>query len=106
MPSKVSEWVANHPPWLELRTPNPTANHELTRLDPGEREAIQLALELGITTQLLLATKQMAGTVAEKFHLEVRGTLGILERGARLGIVDFRSALSKLDYLPPFATPS
>jgi predicted nucleic acid-binding protein len=35
--------------------------------------------------------------MAEKFHLEVRGTLGILERGARLGLLDFRAALTKLE---------
>jgi predicted nucleic acid-binding protein len=44
--SKVSEFVAHLPPWLEVRTVNSTPNDELMRLDPGEREAIQLALEL------------------------------------------------------------
>ncbi len=33
---------------------------------------------------------------AERLHLEVRGTLGILERAAKLGRINFREALSKL----------
>jgi predicted nucleic acid-binding protein len=35
--------------------------------------------------------------LAESLDLEVRGTLGILERAAKLGMVDFRRALSKLE---------
>lgn len=34
---------------------------------------------------------------AERLHLEVRGTLGILERGAHLGKANLREALSKLE---------
>lgn len=34
---------------------------------------------------------------AENLHLEVRGTLGVLERGAKLGKTDFRQALTKLE---------
>ena len=92
--SKVSEWVAHLPPWLEVRVVTPVPNDELMRLDPGEREAIQLALELGIGTVLL--DEADGRRLAEKLHLEVRGTLGILERGAKLGKVNFRHALNKL----------
>ena len=65
------------------------------KLDVGEREAIQLALELGISTVLLDETD--GRQEAENLHLEVRGTLGILERGAKLGKINFRQALSKLE---------
>jgi predicted nucleic acid-binding protein len=54
-----------------------------------------LALELGISTVLLDETD--GRREAETLHLEVRGTLGILERGAKLGRTDFRAALSKLE---------
>ena len=92
---KVSAWVAHNPAWVRVLRPNSAANDELVRLDPGEREAIQLALELGISTVLL--DDADGRRMAEKFHLEVRGTLGILERGARLGLLDFRAALTKLE---------
>jgi predicted nucleic acid-binding protein len=93
--SKVSQWVARLPPWLEVRAATSVASDELMRLDPGEREAIQLALELGISTVLL--DEADGRQLAEKLHLEVRGTLGILERGAKLGKVNFHDALSKLE---------
>jgi predicted nucleic acid-binding protein len=92
--SKVSQWVAQLPPWLEVRVVTSVPGDELMRLDPGEREAIQLALELGIGTVLL--DEADGRQLAEKLHLEVRGTLGILERGAKLGKVNFRQALNKL----------
>jgi predicted nucleic acid-binding protein len=93
--SKVSQWVAHLPPWLEVRVATSVASGELMGLDPGEREAIQLALELGIRTVLL--DEADGRQVAEKLYLEVRGTLGIIERAAKLGKVNFRDALSKLE---------
>lgn len=71
------------------------ANPGLMDLDAGEREAIQLALELGISTVLI--DEADGRREAEKLHLEVRGTLGILERGAHLGKINLRQALSKLE---------
>ena len=67
------------------------------RLDLGEREAIQLALELGVSTVLLDETD--GRQEEENLHLEVRGTLGARDTGARgqLGKIDFRQALSKLE---------
>jgi predicted nucleic acid-binding protein len=44
---RVRQWVADLPAWLEVRTVVSVADAGLLRLDPGEREAIQLALELG-----------------------------------------------------------
>ena len=67
----------------------------LLKLDFGEREAIQLALELGVRTVLI--DEADGRQQAERFHLEVRGTLGILERGAKSGKINFRQALSKLE---------
>jgi predicted nucleic acid-binding protein len=92
---KVREWATRLPQWLEVRKVASVAHAALMELDIGEREAIQLALELGIST--LLIDEADGRQLAERFHLEVRGTLGILERGARLGKTDFRRALSKLE---------
>jgi predicted nucleic acid-binding protein len=62
-------------------------------LDPGECEAIQLALDLQVGAVLI--DEADGRRQAETLHLDVLGTLGILERGARVGIIDFRVALSK-----------
>jgi predicted nucleic acid-binding protein len=71
--------------------PNPA----LLGLDKGEREAIQLALELGVSTVLI--DEAEGRRVAVRLHLEVRGTLGILERAATLGRINLHAALLKLE---------
>lgn len=94
-PAKVRQWFTVAPAWLEVRTAAAISSPVLDSLDPGERESIQLALDLGISTVLLDEYK--ARTVARTFDLQVRGTLGILERGAQLGKADFRAALQRLE---------
>jgi predicted nucleic acid-binding protein len=93
-PLKVREWMAHPPDWVEVRSVSTPLHPMLTSLDPGEREAIQLALDLGIGTVLM--DEAEGRQVAEALHLEVRGTLGILERAAKLGKLDLRPALDKL----------
>jgi predicted nucleic acid-binding protein len=95
-PAKVRQWLTHLPEWLEVRTVVSIASPALMALDVGEREAIQLALELGIGTVLL--DEADGRQEAENLRLEVRGTLGILERGAKLGRTNFRAALSKLEH--------
>ena len=94
-PLNVKQWIAHLPKWAEVRSVTTAANPLLMRLDIGEREAIQLALEMGVDTVLIDETE--GRKIAESLHLEVRGTLGILERGARLGMTDFREALKRLE---------
>jgi predicted nucleic acid-binding protein len=52
-----------------------------------------LALELGIS--IVLLDEMDVRKEAESLHLEVRGTLGILERWAKLGKINFRQADSQ-----------
>lgn len=92
---KVRAWAANFPLWLEVRTVVSAPTLSLAALDPGERDAIQLALELGVG--IVLIDEAAGRSHAEALHLEVRGTLGIIERGARLGLTNFRSALIQLE---------
>ena len=94
-PTRVREWVAHLPAWLEVHTVASVANPALMGLDVGEREAIQLALELGVNTVLI--DEADGRQQAERLHLEVRGTLAILEHGAHLGKTNLREALSKLE---------
>lgn len=91
---KVRDWIVNAPSWIEIRHVASRAAPPLITLDPGEREAIQLALELGIGTVLM--DESQGRKQAELLNLEVRGTLGILERGSSIGKTNFRHALTKL----------
>lgn len=52
-PPKMRQWIGHPPAWLEVRTVNSAASPMLMTLDVGEREAIQLALELGVSTVLI-----------------------------------------------------
>lgn len=44
-PLAVREWASNLPTWCEVRLLSSSPDPTLSELDPGEREAIQLALE-------------------------------------------------------------
>jgi predicted nucleic acid-binding protein len=93
--TKVRQWLARPPIWLEVCQIVGPILPSFSYLDPGEREAIQLAMERGIDTVLIDET---AGRiVAQRLQLGARGTLGILERGGRLGLTSFRPALAKLE---------
>src|SRR6202035_4714806 len=52
-PIKGREWMSKMPAWAEVRSVTIATNPMLMRLDRGEREAIQLALEAGVKTVLI-----------------------------------------------------
>jgi hypothetical protein len=69
---------------------------ELASLDAGEREAIQLAIEL--RPDLLLMDDRDGRTLALNLGLPVSGTLGILERAEVVGLLgDLPLALEQLE---------
>jgi predicted nucleic acid-binding protein len=45
-PELVRLWISDPPSWLEVRTPIGASDPSLNELDPGERDAILLAMEL------------------------------------------------------------
>jgi len=52
-PSPVREWIAQVPAWLEVHSVHISASKDSVALDPGERDAISLALAFGIGTILI-----------------------------------------------------
>jgi len=93
-PPAVKQWIANRPQWLEVRKLITTPDLSLSHLDEGEREAIQMAQEL--SADLLLIDEKAARQEAAKRNISTVGTLGILDRAAEKGLVDFSQALHLL----------
>ena len=95
-PEPVRRCVLSMPAWLEIRTLQEThpATFPVT-LHRGEREAILLAEAL--RADVLLIDEQIGRTIALGRNLPLSGTLGVLERADRMGLVrDFPQVLQQL----------
>jgi len=103
-PPTVRDWIRNCPPWLQTReitaAPDPTLSH----LDEGEREALQLALEA--EAELLLVDEKSARREATRRGLSTSGTLGVLDRAAEKGLIDFPGALQRLKHTSFYLSPA
>ena len=69
----------------------------LRLLDPGERDAIQLALDAGFDTLLMDEIK--GRREAQRRGLRVVGTISILETASQFGLLEFETALERLEQL-------
>jgi predicted nucleic acid-binding protein len=93
-PSAVRAWAKARPSWLQIVKVTDSFHLDLDDLDTGEREAILLALQQGV--RFLLMDDGAGRAHARQLELEVTGTLGILEKAAQQGLLDFREALVDL----------
>jgi predicted nucleic acid-binding protein len=94
-PAMVRAWIADLPSWCEVRKAAATNDPTMSALDPGERSAIQLALDAGIDTVLM---DEVSGRrEAIRRYLRVTGTVAILEYAAQRGFIQFRDALQRLE---------
>lgn len=102
-PPAVRAWLEHLPAWLEIRAVQSATLATLAGLDPGEREAIQLAQEQH--ADLLLMDERRGVAFARRQGFEVTGTLGVLVQAARLGLVEIDAALNRLQTTDFRATP-
>lgn len=93
-PSPVGLWIANPPPWLEVCMVHKVPDEGLVKLDPGERDAILLALERGI--EVILIDEAEGRREAERRHVKVAGTLAVLEQAAQRGLIDLPAVIERL----------
>ena len=82
------------PSWLAIEQVAEAVDVRLARLDPGERQAIQLAKREH--ADLLLMDEKLGVRIAREEGLAVTGTLGVLLQAARRGLVDVDEALRDL----------
>src|ERR1019366_5006912 len=74
-PDAVRAWIAQPLAWLEVR-PDPPSDPTLDFLDAGEKAALTLAQSL--KADRLLIDEHAGRAEAERRHLRVTGTLGVL----------------------------
>ena len=86
--------LSGPPIWLEVRVPSGSGDEFLVRLDAGERDAILLAEELNADQLIIDETR--GRQEAKRRHLPFTGTLGILQAGAKQGLLDLKSAVGRL----------
>lgn len=92
--SQVREWSQNLPDWVKVRHAILTPAASLDLLDRGEREAILLAQEL--SADLLLVDDKQARQAAVNLGIAITGTVGIVDKAARAGLIDLKIGVEKL----------
>ena len=96
-PMVVRRWIAASPPWLSVRPAEESMMREsfgASGLDEGEREALVLATQM--QASLILMDDRAGVAFARAAGFSVMGTLGILDLGARRGLVDLAAAIIRL----------
>jgi len=94
-PAAVRGWLSSAPQWLRVM---PVSVEEIASvtdsLDLGERAAIALAQT--VRADLLLIDEAAGRREANRRHIRVTGTLGVLRTAAEKGFVDVKDVLRRL----------
>jgi len=92
-PVPVRDWFQSCPSWIKVRAPLKV--DVIDRIDPGEMEAIALALELD--ADRLLIDDRAGKKAAKNSGISAVGTLAILDLAGKQGLLDFSQSLSELE---------
>lgn len=94
-PSALQRWIANPPAWVDI-VPDPSPLlPEVAELGAGEAAAITFAWHAG-NSALLLVDDLPARRISTSLSIIITGTAGVLLEAAREGLLDFHSAISRL----------
>lgn len=92
-PPAVRAFASHLPPWCAIYPGTITRQDSLASLDPGEREAIELALQLPAG---LLIDDAAGREAAIRNGVAATGTLAILQQASNLQLLDFEVTLNRL----------
>ncbi|MEK7409245.1 MAG: DUF3368 domain-containing protein [Acidobacteriota bacterium] len=101
-PEKLRAWLGTSPRWIRIEAA-PAITPDLMGLGAGEREVI--ALGLHSNASLVLLDEARGRRMALERGLAVAGTLGILERAARQGMIRLSEAVDRLRHTSFRASP-
>lgn len=93
-PIPLREWAAVPPEWLQIHAVQDQPDPDLESLHEGERQAIQLALQLG--ADLIILDERRARQIATDKGLFITGLLGILDVAASRRMIDLPEAVRRL----------
>lgn len=93
-PPSVCIWAITPPAWLQVHSDPQEPDQTLAALDPGERTALRLSVEL--RPDAVLLDESAARELAIQRGLKVSGTLGVLCDVARAGLLELPAALDLL----------
>jgi len=92
-PPVVRSWMGDPPAWLNIVSLGSLPATGLSALDPGERQAIALAVQ---QQAALLIDDREGVSQAQKLNLEVIGTLAVLVRASQRGWVQLPEMFRRL----------
>ena len=84
-PTIAQEFGADLPEWIEIKLVSDTQLQSTLDVDVGEASAIALALESG--PSLVILDDDKARKLAKRLNLNITGSLGVLLRAKREGII-------------------
>jgi len=93
-PQAVRQWMAEMQSWVSVCPPETASFNGASKLDEGERATIALALSW--PADLVLMDERDGVAAARALGLNTVGTIGVLDRAARRGLLDLRQAVSRL----------
>lgn len=91
-PPAVANWLANLPDWVQIQSPSSIRPN--MGLDPGETEAISLAIELSLPA--ILIDERVGRIAAEECGIAAIGTLNILDSADKLELLRLEDAVARL----------
>lgn len=88
----VRAFIAMPPPWLDIRQPGSV--EAISGLHAGEAAAIALAREL--RADRLIIDERRGRQAATERHVQVVGTVGVLELAGEAGLIDLERAFEEV----------